>query len=597
MALSVTALETRLPTQPRDRFSLAFEEIGLPGAEPLFTDRLDSRRIDLRDAAVLAPGELAVRGLLRLPGYAEDLDATVTFLTDARKDTVTGFAVDVTVPGWRVVSGGLDLDLSLLGALGFTDAHMAFLAEQDVDGGPTDTVCRTAVAVAFPSPAVDAEEGESAYLFITPDAGGALCSMSAVFAEGLSLDDLGNLAALPFGGGTPFHLTKDLRALLPGLDLSLTEVEVTVDLVRGALVSAGLRVRLVKDCDLDPVRLRDVYIDFSLLFTPIGTALSATLTARSDIVGFALDASVTVPELDLEAALTAPLAALPEAARAHVAGTPLGSGPVGRVVARAGLRSRTYSLLCELAGGWQLAEHVTLTELSLLVAGGRRTSPTASVAGAMVLGATSIRVEANGGADGWQLSGLVRELDFKQVSDWLTQHGLPVPVCFTDLTLHTLALEATTQPASCQLVLGAQTLLGGLPAAVELRAQLAGAHAGASGAFTAAVSLVLPPNEESDGGVMRLLVDLSRDDLGTRLTAGWSDAPGLSLVSVASLLGIDVANVPRALVPTLTELDLSYASSTSHLLFRATTAHTEVVFASSPRSPVPTAATLEGSLT
>ncbi|WP_116209102.1 hypothetical protein [Streptomyces olivoreticuli] len=104
------------------------------------------------------------------------------------------------------------------------------------------------------------------------------------------------------------------------------------------------------------------------------------------------------------------------------------------------------------------------------------------------------------------------------------------------------------------------------------------------------MTLVLPPDEETDGGVMRLVTDLSRSDLGTQLTARWTDTPGLGLDAVAGMFGIDLVNMPRALVPTFTELDLSYTSSTSHLLLAARTPHNKVAFALLPQPSVPAAA-------
>ena len=558
MSGSAGALRQRIAAAA-GTFSIGSGELGLPAADRLFRDWLGPPGLALTSAAP-GTGDLVVAGKLALTGAGSGsaLDATVRVNADG--DAVVAFELALTLDTWRVATPELTLDLEPLRALTAITATRLLLRADAYDAQP-----RAGVEVDLEFPTQTGTEIVALRGFAPADTlddgWGANWELEAEFAPGLGLGALTGLTTLP--GVDAQHVdVSALEKAVGALD-AIRLRRVGLALAASSFKVMALHVDIVlKDAwtlVAHKFELTDVRLALAITLPTIAPRADVTLSATLLIAEVPVAASISYPELAISAELEEPVPA------EKLFGQYLPEARVDMDIERAALAfdatTRDWQIEFGVAGGkrddgtiggWRLADKVTLTEVSMSVAGTGAALPDASCSARFDAGGIPILLAGSYDAGSWSLlgesvapEGIHIGALLKSLSDDI---GVTAPAAVTGMDLTLVKLEVSTTGPSLLFICDGKFPVGAGEADFEVYLDVGPDGAGTSLRVDSAAWLELTLPQAA--GVPRQLefeVTFDHDASSTSFSAGWSGKPALSLADLrGSLLGSDV-DLPEGL--------------------------------------------------
>ncbi|GAA0659574.1 hypothetical protein GCM10010193_08090 [Kitasatospora atroaurantiaca] len=567
MPLSLAELDKRLD-RPGESFALAPGELGMRELAPLFAAHLSTSTLSVVKPRRVRTGKYRLTGLTTVTGHPGKPTVTVDLFPDHAEKNVGAIRVTITLTGWSVY-GGLNFELDFLRALGFRDLTLTLSAELAKDG---TTAVKTEVSAGFDTPTDGyAANGARARLLVAREGRTGTYTLSSDLA--LPLPDISRLTELPFllkADVTPPAAVKELLA-----GLSVTRIAVTADADTRRLITASLRVQTTKEWPFVPgaVSLKNLGLEIGVTFDTDKPRVSWVVSGACDILGFTLDAVVTGPGLtQLSAELTGPGAKLPKQVADHLAGTPLHGHAFTHATAVADLAATTFTISCVLDGEWALAREfgLTLSGLSFSATSTGIGALNVSIAGTLQAGEVRMSAGASRLGRTWAVAADAYDVDLAGFTRWLDRHtSLSVPKPLSGLTLTRLGFTWAS---------GAGSAFTG-SAAIPLEDTLLtlGVSAALGARKKADLTVTLPVCTNGTRQAITFTVDVGQDQQ-TVLMRGKA-ATGVPFTAVTDALGMRTPDVPAALVPTVTELDLAYDATRRTLIAGARTTNASVVFA------------------
>lgn len=589
-------LETRLQSlDGTGRWVLAGGELGIPAAQDLFEKNLPGGTLVL-EAARGEPGTLGASGKLTLPGVGSGmpLPASVDFSADRAAGAVTGIEILVDLDVWKLATAALDADMSFLAATKLDALRYVLSARPGPDGGGVESGLGLQGDLGFEI------DGRSETLTLTAEAPeevpGSIGGRPNWCLEAdvdLSLVELGDLAAAIATGvkAEEFQLPSELLSGGP----KLRHIRLIGNPTDG-LVAAFADIEIFDEWQVvgEKCELREGHVAFTVVSPATDPQLSATVYATLVLGGVGLSASVSVPELDIEAWLAGPVSAadlfktyLPAAA------IPLELNYASLAAAK---QDETWAWSVRFGvgaggpGGWKLPGGISLTDLEVAIedAGG---GPSAAARAMLALG-DAAQVLLGGSFDAatetWALAGnAVGEIKAGEALAALGKEfdvELPAPLAKLDLTTIDLSLEsgkATRFEFECD----GDFPLAGTKASFTTKLGLSFETDPTSGqsrySLTPSATLKLSLRDETPGSpaeTMDFEVTFAKTASDTRFTAKWEDSAPLSLARVLGALHVDVAAVPAGLLPAVKKVSFGYDITQDTLVLAIETAETGSVW-------------------
>lgn len=584
--MTVEELKRRLAELP-GTFVLTDTDLGIDAVKQLFDRSLPESTLTLAKAQAVS-GELAVTGSITLAGVGSGapLGATLSFAADASQN-VSGVQILVTLDTWSVNTSYLALDFALLSQLGFQAARLALVAEPDSNG-----VAEPAIGLEADLPFDTTGGSETLTLRglepAPPPAGASvpdsLWELEAEFT-GVTFEDLGRLAALATGlESSAFHIPTQV----PVADqVELTQLRVVFDASDQVVVAVAADVQVADKWPIvtGKCELEDLTAAFTITYPTRKPAVAAALSGTLEIAGVEVVASISVPELELVAQLGEPLdvqdvftqyfhtaASIPMEVAWLMLTLDASASPVTWYVG--------FGAGAGEPGGWTLVGDVKLDDVSVQVSG-TGTSPTsANLTAAFGIGDASVVL--GGGWDtnaGWTLTGNTvgtSDLEIGQLLDvFRDKFHTPLPAALANLDLTYVGMTVAASGPSFTFQCTGDFPLGAATADFVVNVAVSGSPLSQTSTGTLTLSIPDSPQAET----MTFAVAFDTDATKTTFTAGWSDTAGLGLGDVARCVGIDVSEIPVALLPVVTSLALGYDSNGPIVALGVDTADTKSVWA------------------
>lgn len=571
MSLSATALRQRIAAGT-PTFSLGAAELGLPATDRLFTAWLPQATLTLASAA---PGDkdLTVAGKLALAGVGGGgaLDATVRFT--ATGDAVAALELALELDPWRIARPELTLDLEALRALtSITGTRLLLRA----DAGADQPRVGVEVDLLFPG-----RTETLALRGFEPPAGPdgvawrANWELEADFGDGLGLGELTALATLPGVAAQDIDLTA-LEKVAGALDaLALKRIGLVFDSASLTVMALHVDVLLKDEWTLveGKCELTDIQLSLAVTLPTVAPQAAVTLSATVRIGEVPVAASISYPELAISAGLEEPVPA------EKIFGQYLPEAVVDMDVERASLAFDATTLDWEVefgaaggkrddgtAGGWRFADKVTLTEVSVSLAGTGIAPPDASCSARFDAGGIPILLAGSYDAGSWSLlgesvtpEGLHVGALLKSLDDDL---GVDTPAAVAGMDLTLVKLEVSSGP-SLLFICDGTFPVGAGKADFEVYLDVGPGADGKTLKLDSAAWLDLSlPQPAGDPRELEFDVTFDTDSGSTSFSALWRGTPALRLDDLTSLLGGDV-ELPDGLAFELDAVWLRVASDGS----------------------------------
>ncbi|MGW1738445.1 DUF6603 domain-containing protein [Nocardia sp. NPDC001965] len=554
MTLDVTDLCALFPAEG-GQFTIAATELGIDPVADLFTGHLGEPRLVVADASADSD-TLMVTGSVVTTAYGER-PAWIRFDTDERRELVLGFELAISVPGFEIDSGALELSLGFLEqGYGLAGVHLVLAAipENDVDPA-TPPAVGAGVGVELE------KFGSTIYLSGLAPALGDTFSVSGIF-DPIGLSDLQAIAEFAPGlPGSEFTLPQEFSDLAGDPRLSCLALDFDPYLPK--IVGGYAEVLLAGTWQLAPelFELSDITVGFGVAGPAAADGLvRATLGATLALAESSVAVWISLPGGEVSGSLTEPLP-LAVVAEKYFGATGL---PADLLITDLTLSTDTaapatsYELRLGLAGSWELPGGIALTGLGIALRA-EGTAKTAELWAGLGIGDTGevllSAVRDTGGT--WIFGGAATALTLEDVLSTFGVPGLPDSV--SGLAMAELTVQYDTGTKRFDLTASLELPLGDAAATLDLGIALTPAPAPGTGYdknLSAALRLELP----SDTEVPRLMEFVVTLDESSWLVASWEDSDGLSAADIAEVVGIDLSSLPAALLPTLYGLTLVYNS-------------------------------------
>jgi hypothetical protein len=588
-------LETRLAgLDGSGRWTLGGGELGVPAAQTLFEENLPAATLAL-DEAKGDPAALRAEGKLTLPGVGsgKPLSASVTFEADHGAGVITGVEVLADLDLWKLVTKTIAADMSFLEAK--LDALRYVLSARPGSSGG-----KAEAGVGLQGDLKFELEGRPQLLTLTAEAPrkaaggiGGEPNWSLEADVDLPLAELGELAAALATGmkAEEFELPSELKRIGP----KLRHIRLIGSPTQG-LVAACAEVEVFDEWNViaKKCELREGRVFFTVISPTTSPRLQAFLEATLELGGVPLSGAVSVPELEIEAWLAAPVSAanlfetyLPAAA------IPLELTNAGLDVGREGgdwAWSARFGVAPGLPGGWKLPGGVSLTEVDVEIAdaGG---GPSAKVQAMLEIGKAArlvLRGSFDAATETWSLAGsAVGDIEAGEALAALGKKfdvDLPAPLAKLDLTTIDLSLESG-KATKFEFECAGDFPLAGTKASFTTKLGLSFETDPKSGKSqysltpSATLKLTLPGGKQgSPAETMDFEVAFAKTASDTRFTAKWEDSEPLSLARVLGALDVDVAAVPAGLLPAVKKVSFGYDITQETLVLAIETAETGSVW-------------------
>jgi hypothetical protein len=589
-------LETQLAgLDGSGRWTLAGGEFEIPAAQSLFEENLPGGTLVL-EAAKGEPATLSTVGRLTLAGVGsgKPLSAAVTFSADRAAGRVTGVEILVDLDVWKLATKTIDADMGFLAATKVDALRFVLSVRPGVEGGLAEAGLGLQADLTFEL------DAEPQLLTLTAEApekvSGGIGGEPNWCLEAdtdLSLGQLGELAA---------NLATGMKAEDFELPSELTKVGPRLRHIRlignptGGLVAAFADVEIFDEWQVvgDKCELREGHVAFTVVSPTSAPQLSANVYATLELGGVEVSASVSVPELEVEAWLDAPVSAaklfetyLPAAAiPLELAYASIAAGKEDDAWAW----SVYFGVDAGEPGGWKLPGDVALTDLEVAIEDGG-TGLSASLRATLEIG-DAAQVLLGGSFDAatetWSLQGnAVGEIKAGEALAALGKEfdvELPAPLAKLDLTTINLSLKsgkATRFEFECD----GDFPLAGTKASFTTKLGLSFETDPKSGKSqysltpSATLKLTLPGEKQgSPAETMDFEVTFAKTASDTRFTAKWEDSAPLSLARVLGALHVDVAAVPAGLLPAVKKVSFGYDITQETLVLAIETAETGSVW-------------------
>ncbi|MFF0630485.1 DUF6603 domain-containing protein [Streptomyces sp. NPDC004296] len=599
MAMTVDELRRRFP-EVGGEFSLTFAELDIPGTEELFKTYLGGD-LNLTDVTEADPQALTLTGHITIPHCPAGAEVTVSFCanTTAVPPVVAGITADVTLTtdtnpdAWQVELPYLRAHMGFLRVYGCNRLLLVLSAEPRA-GGRVSSAAAVGADLPFTAAGL-----RGLRLRAVPLTGAAASTVSLVGDfSGVTIANLSELAGIAPGAGGGQFVLPDLPGLeLPGrLELAGVSLVCAVDPEHASLglepvLSASLRVRIPAQWSLLPGKfeLEDVDVEYAVTSPRHSPSVRAQLGATLHIGEAIVGASVSVPELDLDAGLLEPLP-LVDVFRLFLPDATMPTGDVEAFSAWINARSKSYAVSLDVAGPWRISDAVALTGMRLSVEGTGSGRPAGRLLADLVVGSATLTLEAAYDSGRWSFTGTARNI---RPGDLLGLFGVEPPALLNDVTVHQVTLSFDSAGQAFDVVSSCAFPLGDADATLDLGVHLARRLTGGYDKEVSGTLTVLVP--DGADGKRALRFDVSYEESGTTsvVTATAAATPGVPLIDLASAIGLGLPpGLPSGLLPRLEALALRYASPAGRLLLASATAGgAGVVLAAVPGSAEPNSRT------
>ena len=575
MTITADALKQRLATLP-GTFAVTGEEIGVAGVASLFATCLPYGTLTLASATA-QPDQLAVSGQITLTGVGSGapLGASAAFHADPDGD-VSGVEVTVTLDAWQILTTYLVLDLDVLRDLRFSAARLVLSA----DG----TASAVGAEADLPFPAQGGGKTLTLRGFEPPPPPGPLGPASAANWEldaeldGVTLGELADLAKLmPSLHAADFDLSR-----LGVLDsLGLNSLRVIYDPFTKTVMALYVNVTVKQEWALvtGKCELTDVRAGFSIVFPTVAPQVEVWLSSTVIIGGVAVKASISYPDLVISAELREPVPA------ERIFGQYLPAALVDMDVEQAALWVDASTLRWQVsfgvgthsAGGWRLTDHLTLTGVSVTVSGTGTATPSATCGASFDAGGAPVLLGGTYNGGSWSLAGNTVDPDGLDAGRFIAQLGtslsVAVPAPIAEMKLTEVELSVSSGPSFAFTCAG-EFPVASATAAFTVRINVGGSPFSASANADLTLIVTFAGTEQP----MCFSVTFEEDTTKTTFSASWTDTAGIPLAALLGALGIEIADLPGGLLPTLTEMTFGYDTSGPSLVLGVGTQDTVSVW-------------------
>ncbi|GGX56909.1 hypothetical protein [Streptomyces noursei] len=551
MTMSADELKSRLQNET---FTLPGGDLAIPAADALFIEHLDGTLTIT--SAILSDNtsDIVVSGDTTLPSMTTGSKIVARFLCDANR-YVTSIDLEITYPTWTVESGRLHLDLAFLSE-GFDSLALRLTTRTNRDGA-LFPFAGIAVDVALPG-------SDRVRLVSSSESGSAGEHPSTHVLTGefdpVSLLNLDALTGLPFAHDVQLPpLPDEVTSLFEAL--TLVDLRLSLDLSSRRIRAAWLDVHLAESWNVIPdvIELTGIGASFSL-FLPTEPARDASVvvTASAEIADVVTAAvSISVPELILTTQVTTPVDLFPAAREFLQTASEDMPQQGSHLSAVIDLRAKRYALSFGVDAPWPIIpDTLELKDLELTMSGAQDQSWAGSLQGAFIIDDKPVHLSASYEQGRWEIGGAAYGIRFAPLADWLLQHyQITVPPTMAEFALDELSVTCTKQARRADFAL---RCAGTFPIMDMLL------NVNLTVSLTRKVwhwvgeLLIDVPSDAAGDNLMRFVITFDTSPQATRFTASWSDTQGVSLADLALILGLDLAQLPTAFIPELTDVGFVY---------------------------------------
>ncbi|TDC78368.1 DUF6603 domain-containing protein [Streptomyces hainanensis] len=563
MALSPTDLRARINASS-DTFTLSGAEFGTEPGKALFGKHLPDATLSVKNVRNKDAGGLALAGDVRVLNASEDLPARVVFQEDSAGTSVAGVRIDVTLRGWTIPTGQVEVDPGALKALG--EAGVLHLVLGVVVPRYGEPVATAGVGLDVPFPSAGAQARP--YVWgMRPETGFLPWVLQGPFPPVPvgTLDDLKGLAKWSGGQVGPFGLPSEITPKT----LSLTDL--AVSFTASEIRSVTPRVALGASWDIvaGALKVSDLYAEFEILrgVSAPAVRVGGRITVAKELV---VDVAASLPdgrflgiatpagEMKLAPLLDTyfPDSKLPGLSGLGLKRLTLMADPWGA--------SPSYTLGLEITGDSQ-AGPVTMTDLFLRV-GRTSAGVTGELGCTWRVGDGAMNLVARRSGTGWAFSGVAYDLSPRDV---FRAFDLDAPPVLKDLEVESIAATFTSDDSKkFELEAHAAFPLGEVSADLQLKAALSRKPPGWDQTYSGTLALAVPTAGTTP---RQLVLTLSGNIAEGEFTASVADPRGVSLKDLATLLGVADETVTGLLdqAGAIEKVSIGYATADRTLVFSA----------------------------
>ncbi len=573
MAMTVADLKSLLskvtPSQP---FTLSDGALGIDAVKKLFDSYLPGQTLTV-DKPTADVEQLTVSGGFSLPPKYTGLPVMVTFDSDGTN--VTGIFIRAALPGWDIDTSFLQLSPAYLKDFGCSVLYLV-LSAQPGDTGQVTAAYGVGADFSFKSEGQTETLSLNALMSQDPAAD---YTLEGTFS-GVTLSDLNVLSQFATGG--QFDIIPSNVVPL-AKQMQLTGLRLAIGRAMSKLLVVSVNVQVTASWAIVPGKFefKSVGATFTVN-TPSSPTIYAALYTTFDVGGVPIAAQVTIPDLDLTAALEQPIQ-FSQILAQYLPNSDLPELNIDFLRFQLNLRSVGYSLQVATTEDWPLVNDggfsLSLTGLFFTIIGQGSSTPTGTVGATFDVGGTGILISASylGSTSGWQFLGETigdSTIDAgKLASSVLSQFGVTLPAPVQKVQIGNVALEITTGTKTFFFTATGTTTVADV--AVSFSPTIKLSYDSQTHSFDKVFSGTLVLHAPQQGGGTKditFTVSFSQDAKDTSITATYQQSgTGLEFADIAGALGFTVSQpIPSSLDLGLTAASFTYDFTSKSLVLAAT---------------------------